>query len=70
MACSYEGTLGTPALFDASLFEAIGALEGDAGAKPIILGQGEAALTIEAPGAAIDIDTDEDLLRLTGADNQ
>ncbi len=70
VACAYDGTVGTPALLDASLFESVRALEGDAGAKLIILQQEDAALTIEAPDAALDIDTEEDLLRLTDQTKQ
>jgi len=70
VACAYDGTVGTPALLDAALFESVRALEGDTGAKLIILQQGEAARTIEASEAAIDIDTEEDLSRLTAQANQ
>ena len=64
VACAYDGTVGTPALFDVSLFETLRELEGDAGAKLIILQEGDEAVTIDAPDVGIDIDTEDDLHRL------
>ncbi|MFC1500216.1 NTP transferase domain-containing protein [Candidatus Zixiibacteriota bacterium] len=64
VACAYDDTVGTPALFDLALFESLRSLEGDTGAKLIILQQGDAVVTIDAPEVGIDIDTEEDLRRL------
>ncbi len=64
VACAYDGTVGTPALFDTTLFESLRILEGDVGAKLIILQQADEAMTIDAPDVGIDIDTEEDLIRL------
>lgn len=70
VACAYDGTVGTPALFDVTLFESLRTLEGDVGAKLIILQQGDRAVTIDAPEVGIDIDTEEDLRRLQRDANQ
>jgi len=59
----YAATLGVPALFDRSLFPSLLALRGDAGAKKL-LGDGETAAVDWAAGA-IDVDTPDDLDRLT-----
>lgn len=64
VACSYDDTLGVPALFDRSLFDSLKGLEGDSGAKQIILQHREEALAVECPEAGADVDTEEDLLRL------
>ncbi|MFC1629437.1 NTP transferase domain-containing protein [Gemmatimonadota bacterium] len=64
VASAYDGTVGTPALFDATIFESLRILEGDVGAKLVILQLADEAMTIDAPEAGIDIDTEEDLHRL------
>lgn len=64
VACSYDDTLGVPALFDRSLFDSIKGLKGDSGAKQVILQHREETAVIDCPGAGIDIDTEEDLARL------
>ncbi|WP_285571072.1 nucleotidyltransferase family protein [Geothrix limicola] len=61
-ACAYAGTLGIPALFPRRLFPALLALEGDRGAKVILLREG--AATLPFPGGGTDLDTPEDLERL------
>ena len=64
VACSYNGTVGIPALFDRSLFRVLESLEGDRGAKQVILENISDAVRIKCPEAGIDIDSEEDLARL------
>ncbi len=63
-ACAYAGTVGVPALFDRSCFPALLALEGDHGAKALILARPNDLVTFEFPSGAIDIDTSADYERL------
>ncbi len=64
VACSYESTLGVPALFDRALIPSLLALKGDRGAKEVILGQGDAVTLFQCPEAGYDIDTESDLPEL------
>ena len=59
-ACSYDGGLGTPALFHRSLFEELMDLQGDTGAKRVIHRHLDAAMSIPFPEGSMDIDTEED----------
>jgi len=59
VACAYGGSLGIPAIVPARFFPELLALEGDRGAKPILLR--ENAPTIPFPEGAWDLDTPEDL---------
>ena len=61
VASSYSDTLGVPALFDQSCFAELLALDGDSGAKPIILSKRERVAEFLFPEGKIDIDTAEDL---------
>lgn len=63
VACAYGGSLGIPAILPARFFPELLTLEGDRGAKPILLR--ENALTIPFPDGVRDLDTPEDLGRLT-----
>ncbi len=63
--CSYEDTLGIPALFARSLFSSLEGLKGDQGAKQIILHYQERVVVIDCQAAGFDIDSEEDLQRLT-----
>jgi molybdenum cofactor cytidylyltransferase len=60
VACSYADTVGTPVLFTQKYFDALLSLEGDEGAKKILLAHKDDVATIEFPQGAIDIDTQED----------
>jgi len=60
VAASYRGTLGVPALFGASLFPELLALQGDQGAKKIILRHQEQTAAVPFPEAGLDLDTFED----------
>jgi molybdenum cofactor cytidylyltransferase len=66
-ACSYEDTLGIPVLFDTRYFSELLSLKGDQGAKEIILAHRDQVAEVEAPEAAVDIDTEEELIRLENA---
>lgn len=65
IASRYADTLGVPALFHRSQFEALRALPDEAGAKALIVAQPNAVSSIAFEQGAIDIDTPEDLERLT-----
>ncbi|MDR3683811.1 MAG: nucleotidyltransferase family protein, partial [Geothrix sp.] len=60
-ACAYGGSLGIPAVLPRRLFPELLALQGDRGAKAILLRERAAALPF--PGGAADLDTPEDLER-------
>jgi len=59
----YGGALGVPALFDASLFDALLALEGDRGAARVLRGC-EGVASVAWPEGTIDVDTDADAAAL------
>ncbi len=64
VACSYANTVGVPALFDRTLFPELLSLQGDRGAKRVILAHAEEAETIPWPDGAVDIDIVEDRSKL------
>jgi molybdenum cofactor cytidylyltransferase len=64
VASSYANTLGVPALFDRSFFDALLALPNDSGAKSLIEAHRDDTASIEFDEGAIDIDTPEDFERL------
>lgn len=64
IASSYANTLGVPALFDRSCFEALLALPNESGAKKVIEEQADTVASIPFEDGAIDIDTPEDFERL------
>jgi len=59
IACSYENTIGTPVLFDKTFFPVLIKLQGDHGAKKIIMQHPGEFVTIPFPPGDIDIDTKE-----------
>jgi molybdenum cofactor cytidylyltransferase len=65
VASSYANTVGVPALFDRSCFKALLALPDATGAKALILSRRGQVASIPFPSGEIDIDTPEDLERLT-----
>lgn len=65
VASSYANTLGIPALFARSCFEALLALPDDSGAKALIESRRDDVTQIEFEQGAIDIDTPADFERLT-----
>jgi len=60
VACRYADSLGPPALFERSLFGELRALEGDRGAKALLLRDPEAVASVEFAQGALDLDTPED----------
>jgi molybdenum cofactor cytidylyltransferase len=67
VASRYANTLGVPALFDRSCFEALLALSDDSGAKTLIESRRGDVAEIPFEQGAIDIDTPADFERLTSA---
>jgi molybdenum cofactor cytidylyltransferase len=65
VASSYANTLGVPALFDRSCFDALLALPDATGAKAFILSRRDEVASIPFERGEIDIDMPEDLDRLT-----
>lgn len=64
VACNYNGTIGVPALFDKSHFEELLALQGNEGAKKLLLKYTNEVHTVPFPLGMIDIDTIGDYERL------
>ena len=65
VASSYAGTVGTPAVFPRTVFAKLLALRGDRGARSLLARPPCALIQVDFPGGEIDIDTPEDLARLT-----
>ena len=59
VASQYQHTLGTPVLFDKQFFNELVSLNGDHGARSIILKHPTRLTTIPFPSGHIDIDTNE-----------
>jgi molybdenum cofactor cytidylyltransferase len=59
-ACSYEGIMGTPALFHKTVFPELMQLKGDIGAKKIIKKREQDVATVFFDKGVVDIDTLED----------
>ncbi len=66
VACEYAGTVGVPALLDRSLFAELRALEHDQGAKRILETHLARVRRIAFEPGAVDIDTPEDVQKLSG----
>jgi molybdenum cofactor cytidylyltransferase len=62
-ACAYGGSLGIPAVLPRSLFRDLLLLRGEHGAKAIL--QRKNAATLAFPGGEADLDTPEDLDRIS-----
>lgn len=62
-ASLYGGALGVPALFAASLYDELLALEGDRGAARILRGH-DGVVSVEWPEGAVDVDTEADSVAL------
>lgn len=65
IASAYGGSFGVPALFGRSLFAELARLEGGAGAKQVILRYASEAHFLPFQGGEVDVDTRDDLSRLT-----
>jgi CTP:molybdopterin cytidylyltransferase MocA len=66
-AARYGGTLGVPAIFPRALFGELLELRGDRGAQRLLRRYQARVVALQLPGAALDVDTPEDLQRLGGA---
>ncbi|WP_315822367.1 nucleotidyltransferase family protein [Paraflavitalea speifideaquila] len=64
VACAYNNTIGTPALFDKKYFKALMALQGQPGAKKLLQQSPSEVATVDFPLGSIDIDTPEDYEQL------
>lgn len=64
VACSYNGMVGVPVLFDKTFFEDLLLLEGEQGAKKILLQHKDEVFAVNFPKGAIDIDTQADYTAL------
>jgi molybdenum cofactor cytidylyltransferase len=58
VASAYGGTLGIPALFEKSLFPQLLDLQGDTGAKHLIMEHPEKVAAVNFPEGNIDVDTE------------
>jgi molybdenum cofactor cytidylyltransferase len=63
-AARYAGTLGTPAIFAASLFGELSALADDQGGKAILKRHPAEIHAVDLPAAETDLDTEQDIERL------
>lgn len=68
VACEYAGTVGTPALLGSAWFDRLARLEGDRGAKSLLLEAAEDLVRVSWPQGAIDIDRPEDYEALLRGD--
>lgn len=68
VASAYGGVVGVPALFDAALFLELLTLEGDAGARSVIERYPQHGVAVTLEDGWQDVDTPEDLARLTGGE--
>lgn len=64
VASKYQDTSGVPAIFPAAFFSQLESLQGDKGAKQLLMSMKEQVLTISVPEASIDIDTQNDFNHL------
>ncbi|GAA4295560.1 nucleotidyltransferase family protein [Nibribacter koreensis] len=69
IACAYAETVGAPVLFDARYFTELNQLQGQEGAKKVLLKHMNQVHAIPFPAAALDIDTPEDYLTLQQMEN-
>ena len=61
VAAQYAGTIGVPAIFPVDLFRELAELQGDRGARVVLLRYPERVIAVPMPSAAQDIDTPRDL---------
>ena len=64
IACAYQDTLGTPALFDKKFFPELMALEGQEGAKKLLFQHADVVTPLDFPLGNFDIDTPQDYAAL------
>lgn len=70
VACMYNGAVGTPVYFNHSYFNDLLKLTGDTGAKKIILKEPDNVGFVEFPQGDIDIDTEQDYVKLKNDNRQ
>ncbi|WP_088329090.1 nucleotidyltransferase family protein [Lacimicrobium sp. SS2-24] len=61
-AAYYQHSLGVPAIFCRTQFSQLMQLQGDKGARALLQGSAELVQPVAMPAAAIDIDTQQDLI--------
>ncbi|GAB3335933.1 hypothetical protein GCM10027299_45450 [Larkinella ripae] len=66
VAARYGGSLGVPALFDRKYIHELLSLEGDSGAKKVILNHPDDCAEVAFSQGTIDLDTIEDVQRFLG----
>jgi molybdenum cofactor cytidylyltransferase len=64
VATAYDGILGVPAIFPKSYFELLSNIQGDKGARKVLMQHQEDVFPISFSQAAYDLDTPEDLENL------
>ncbi len=64
VASEYQDTVGVPAIFPAAFFSQLEALQGDKGAKQLLISMKKRLLTVSVPEASMDIDTQNDFNNL------
>jgi molybdenum cofactor cytidylyltransferase len=64
IACAYNNTVGPPALFDKTYFNALLSLKGQEGAKKLLMKYRDKVFTIPFDKGAIDIDTAADYAKI------
>jgi molybdenum cofactor cytidylyltransferase len=64
VASRYAGTLGVPAIFPREAFADLRRLEGDKGARALLMHPRMEMIAIDFSGGEVDIDTPEDLVQL------
>lgn len=65
VACHYGNQLGVPILFDKSFFSELENLKGEQGAKLFLKNYAEKIASVEFKGGLFDIDTPDDLFKLS-----
>jgi molybdenum cofactor cytidylyltransferase len=68
VAAQYGATLGAPAIFPSSSFRDLADLRGDRGANVLFRRNPDRVVRVPMDSASLDIDTPEDLLRITPQD--
>ena len=64
-ACKYKDQVGVPVIFSKNYFNDLMQLEGDEGAKKIVMKNLDVVSTIPFEGGEVDVDTEEDYKKLT-----
>lgn len=64
VSCQYSDTVGIPSFFHKSMFPELLALEGDVGAKSLLLQNAEKLEIVHFPEGKVDIDTEADYEKL------